>query len=365
MSCLSDDRVTDLSSAVVVITSGSYNAVRHSDVPGEGEHATWETQSFNNMTTFDFDDAKPAIIVVITVLNLALNSLVIAVIVKHPQLREDRTTLFMLSLALSDLAIGCTTMPISALVCSDMFPTVRKEVRHLPRIQAFISAWFLTVSTNSLCWMTLCKMLAITNPLRIETILNRQRCYYIITGIWLSGFVVACTFCIRESSWKLETCVYDIHVTPTLPSDTVAVLILGVTIGLLIPQIVIAYSTVKIWNAILQTHRQIAALSSSIGGRIGVYRNTPTMTLKSIHSGRNVLIICLMYFILTIPAGVYAIAVMLRTEDSLPTFFHFLSIWLLFSNTFINSLFYVVLFKCIRRKTIEILKDCGNLFTLW
>ena len=94
------------------------------------------------MSDLEFDDVKPFIIVAIIVLNLALNSLVIAVIVKHPQLREDRTTLFIVSLALSDLANGCTTMPISVLVCSKTSLTVRNELTYLPRIQAFFSSWF-------------------------------------------------------------------------------------------------------------------------------------------------------------------------------------------------------------------------------
>ncbi|KAK2183242.1 hypothetical protein NP493_319g05021 [Ridgeia piscesae] len=315
------------------------------------------------MSDLEFDDVKPFIIVAIILLNLALNSLVIAVIVKHPQLREDRTTLFMLSLALSDLANGCTTMPISAVVCSKTSLAVRNELTYLPRIQAFFSSWFMVVSTNSLCWLTVCKMIAITNPLRIDTILTRRRCYCIITGIWISAGVFASTFCIRQSLWNFKICLYDIRVTPTLPVDTLAILIFGVAFALLLPQVIIVYSTVRIFNAILRTHRQIAALSNSIEGHRDFIGNIPTLTFKSIRSGRNVLIICLVYVLLTIPAAVYTIAVITHMENRLPANVQFFSIWILFCHTFVSSLFYLVLFRCIRRKAIDIIKDVGKLFT--
>ena len=39
-----------------------------------------------------FDVLKPVIISAVIVMNISLNTIVIAVIVRHPQLREDRTT---------------------------------------------------------------------------------------------------------------------------------------------------------------------------------------------------------------------------------------------------------------------------------
>ena len=95
-----------------------YDCVRCSGILLTYPTSLWNSESCANMSDLEFDDIKPFIIVAIIVLNLTLNSLVIAVIVKHQQLREDRTRLFMLSLPLSDLANGCLTMLISAVVCS-------------------------------------------------------------------------------------------------------------------------------------------------------------------------------------------------------------------------------------------------------
>ena len=142
------------------------------------------------MNLFDFDDMKPVIISAVIILNIAFNSLVIAVIVRYPQLREDLTTLFMFSLSLSDLANGCTVMPISAAVCSKATTNVRNVLQYLPHIQAMCSSWFVVNSMHSLCWVTVCKMVAITKPLHYEQTLTQARCYIIIAGIWLFGAII-------------------------------------------------------------------------------------------------------------------------------------------------------------------------------
>jgi len=75
----------------------------------------------------DVDAVRPAVINVMIVLNLTLNVLVTAMIVRHPQLREDSTTVFMLSVTLSDLANRCQAMPISAALCFNATPNVRNN----------------------------------------------------------------------------------------------------------------------------------------------------------------------------------------------------------------------------------------------
>ena len=82
----------------------------------------------------DFDDIRPAIINAGMVLNITLNVIVVAVIIRYPILREDRATLFMLSLKLSDLANGCAAIPICAAVCSRATPNARRMVQYPPKI---------------------------------------------------------------------------------------------------------------------------------------------------------------------------------------------------------------------------------------
>ena len=66
------------------------------------------------MDSSDVHVIKTLVICAVIIVNMILNSLVIAVIARYPQLREDRTALFVFSLTSSDLALGCTVMPISA-----------------------------------------------------------------------------------------------------------------------------------------------------------------------------------------------------------------------------------------------------------
>ena len=233
-----------------------------------------------------FDDYKPAIISAVIITNITLNILVIAVIASYPQLREDRTTLFIFSLTLSDLANGCTAMPISAAVCSNVTPNARDMLQYLPKIQQVCWIWFNYSSMHSICWVAVCKMVAITKPLRYEQLLTRNRCYFIIVCIWLTGAMLATTGTHLFTKWDLNICVFG----KPPKSDYFAVyVIVGIIAGLLVPVIVIIYATTKIFCTIIRTHRQITAQLNSISGAIG---NTPSLTLKSIRSGRNVLLIC-------------------------------------------------------------------------
>ena len=110
---------------------------------------------------------------------MTLNVTVIAVLYRYHRLREDRTTMFILSRTLSDLVNGCIVMPISAALCSIFTLTVRDIHTFLPKIHAMCSVWFVVTSLHSLCWVTVYKMVAITRPFRCEQILSRNRCYVV------------------------------------------------------------------------------------------------------------------------------------------------------------------------------------------
>ena len=301
------------------------------------------------MEQTDFYDIKTVVISAVIVLNITLNSLVIAVIVRHPQLREDRTTLFMLSLTLSDLANGCTAMPISAALCSSATPDVRTMTRFLPSIQEFWSVWSNLVSMHSLCWVTVCKMVAITKPLRYEQILTRKRCYLIICSTWLGGAIFASMLISGSTVWNLDTCMYHLDIEGS--TYVASALFFGVTVGILMPVVVIVYATTRIFFVIVRTHLEITTQVNSIGGEVGAVATTPNLTLKSIRSGRNVLLICLAYVILTIPITVSIIASVLGKSNNLPALYTFICVWILMCNSSANSLIYLILFRSVRIKT--------------
>ena len=305
------------------------------------------------MDTHDYEDFKPAVISAMIVADISLNLLVIAVIARYPQLREDRSTLFMFSLTLSDLAKGCTVMPVSAALCSSATPSVRNDTRYFPKIQAFFSVCNTVTSMNSLCWVTVCKMVAITNPLRYEQVLTRNRCYFIICSIWVTGTVAGATLVFSVESWNFAACMYRL----TISKGNVALMFTAVLISIVFPIAGLVYSTMRILLAIFRTHRQIAAQVNSVGGEHRSLAVVPSLTLKSVRSGRNVLIICMALVVLTIPFVVFASMTLLGLTKYIPVWFSFVATWMLSSNSFINSLIYIFVFRSVRGRTAEMLRQ--------
>ena len=304
------------------------------------------------MDTRELDNVRPSVIATTIVMNVILNSLAIAVIARYPQLREDRTTLFMFSLSLSDLANGCTAMSISAVVCSSATPTVHDENDILPKIHALFSVWFSVTSMHSLCWVTICKMVAITNPLRYEQVLTRHRCYFVICGLWLTGAVMGAVVAYFAASWDYSVCRYKVKIS----KDAIALLVVVAIIAILCPVVGLVYSTSRIFLAILRTHRQISAQVISIGGENSHVATVSSSTLKAIQSGRNVLIVCLALVVLTIPYLIQATIGMLKLDKLLPSWFEFLATRIFLSNSFVNSLIYIVVFRSVRDKTALMLR---------
>ena len=310
------------------------------------------SQRIIDMDTSDFNDIKTLVICVVIVMNIVLNSLVIAVIARYRQLREDRTTLFVFSLTLSDLATGCTAMPISAALCSRATPNVRDTINYLPKIHAVFSIWFGVNSMHSLCWVTVCKMIAITKPLRYEQILTRNRCYFIICGIWLTGALIAATITPFVATWNLDCCINQ----TTISTDSAGPLIFAVLIAIVCPAVALVYSTTRIFFVILRTHRETTAQVSSIGGQSGTLASIPSLTFKSIRSGRNVLIMCLAFLILTFPFAIFCFMLAFNVDNYLPPAYKFVATWILLCNSSVNSLIYVSLFQTVRDKTVQMLR---------
>ena len=314
------------------------------------------------MEVIDFDDIKTVVISAVIVLNITLNVLVIAVIVRHPQLREDRTTLFMLSLTLSDLANGCTAMPISAALCSSATPNVRTMRGFLPKIQLFCSICFNFVSMHSLCWVTLCKMIVVTKPFRCEQILSRHRCYAVICCTWCSGLLLAASLLHGPVSWNIATCMYNLE-GDTSETFTAVSIFGGLIIGLVVPITVIVYATVRICCVIARTHRQITAQVASIGGEINSAVSVPSSSLKSIRSARNVLLICLAYVVLTIPVAVGILAASTGNASHFSASYAFIAVWVMLCNSSVNSIIYLLLFRAVRTKAAVMISTCCHLMT--
>ena len=134
------------------------------------------THLYSIMTT-THTEIKVLWIGLLSTLNIVLNGIVVAAITKYPQLLEDRTNLFMISLMTADILYGTLVMPLSAGLCSSAGQYILAAIPYLPNIVMLYSRAIAIVGINSLCWVTLCKMIAFTKPFVYERHLNATRCY--------------------------------------------------------------------------------------------------------------------------------------------------------------------------------------------
>ena len=153
-------------------------------------------------------------------------------------------------------------------------------------------------------------------------------------------------------SWEGDICIYRVN----LHGGNVGLLVVVVIIAILCPVSGLVYSTARIFRAILRTHRQITAQVVSIGGENNNVAPVESLTMKSIRSGRNVLIVCLALVISTIPYFIMASVTLLGARDVLPAWYRFGAAWMFVSNTFINSLIYLFVFRSVRDKTFEMFR---------
>ena len=305
-----------------------------------------ELHDMMNMNEYSY--IKTPVICVIIILNVIMNSLVIAVIARYPQLREDRTTLFMFSLSVSDLAAGCTFMPISAALCSRATPEVADMVGLLPKMHAFMMSWLGFNSMYSLCWLTISKAIVILNPFKVERYLTHKRCYFIIAMTWIIGCVLALGNFTMDIPWNTVRCTYGRTDEHSIKVGYLVHFVMGVAL----PVSVLVYGTLRIFLVVMRTHRQILALENSVAVGENSIGNTGFVTFHAIRSSRNVVVICVVSLILDTPLLVFAVLDTL-TGTHVPHVFSFVSAWLFQSNTFMNSLLYLVLFKCVQKKVVH------------
>ena len=99
----------------------------------------------------------------------------------------------------------------------------------------------------------------------------------------------------------------------------------------------------------------------SIGGQVDAGGNGSSLTLLSVRSGRNVLIVCLGVLVLSVPI---TILILLGYTGgpihSVSATFIFAAVWLAMSNSFVNSLLYLILFRSVRKKTKNVLREMYN-----
>ena len=285
------------------------------------------------MDDYELSIVKTMIICVVIVLNISMNCLV--------RWHEDGTTLFVFSLCVSDLALGCTALSISAAFCSRASTTLRLTARHVPGIHMFFFWWFAFNSQHSLSWVALSKMVAILKPLRYEQLLNCNRCYGIIVFNWVVGIAVAATTFTKDPAWDASIC------ASRYADDNrrVSILILFayvLTAGISgIVQIFAA--TFRMFIVVVRTQRDITDQLQMLAAETGrdAY-NTGLATLQAIRSAKNILIICFVSMALGVPLLTFGVLHYAAHTRVITNLFDFTAVWLYYSISFMNSFLYLV-----------------------
>ena len=296
------------------------------------------------MDSIEHSDVKTGVISTIIVLNIIMNSLLIAVLVKYTELREDRTALFMISLSLADLGNGLTALPISAALCSRVTPTVQHMTQYIPKINMACMWMFGFASMHSQAWVAMSKMVSVLKPLRYEQLLTRNRCYGIIIFIWVVGAALASSTSSLTVTWNMNVCTYRNEANNA--SVSVFMLFLFV-VSSIVPEVVLIYTTARIFILVVRTHSQVSAQVQSISGGAN---ESGMVTLKAIRSAKNVLVICFVALALTVPVYVFAVLRYILFDAQTIAVFSFVPIWLFHCNSFMNSFLYMVLHRSIRQK---------------
>ena len=279
------------------------------------------------------------------VLNIVLNSTVIAVIVKYPELRENPTNLFMCSLFGADLVLGITALPISATLCY-IASIAKEDDSYLVAMNFAGIRWCFFASLLSLCFVTVSKMVSITRPLHCDRMFSKTRCYVIVASIWVTGAVLVIFWSQASMSWNSDLCVSLPSQVAILSSVIRVIYLAFLFVGL----IAISYATIQIIHVIFRTHLHMTSQVHSIGGNTAATATDVSLTLMSIRSGRNVIIMCAVTLILTIPMITYGAALSIYDVIGLWPSIGFIAVWIAGCNTFVNSLLYLFLFRSVRSK---------------
>ena len=298
------------------------------------------------------------------VANIVLNSLVMIVIARMPTLREDRTTLFMFSLAASDLAFGVGMMTTSAVVCSH--PEIRSD--EFTPILLTIAAWLVLTSVYNMCSVSLCKMLAVVYPLRYLALVTERRCYFIIAWNWTASFILtAPIYFLIDATWSEDMCF--VRMEKASSANTLVYFFVSQVMGGFLPMTLMVYANVRMFIVVVHARRKVAAGTSPSGqlatdtfqSRGGtnacvLQQHTLSMSLvRSVRSSRNIIIICSVFVSIMTLQAIVEFTVSLH-ERQRPPRTEIVVMWLFFNNSSLNSLLYILLHRYVRSALMNLFR---------
>ena len=161
-------------------------------------------------------------------------------------------------------------------------------------------------------------------------------------------------------AWNTSLCIARSPVNNQLAS----MLILSTYIvTVVVPDVVLIVATIMTLVVVLRAHRQICTQVQSIGG-VGAQLKPGHVTVQAIRSARNILVICFMSMALTCP--LIALAISRHAIDNnwiRIDMFGFFAAWLYNSNSFMNSFLFLVLYRSVRGKLMDMFANIRHLLS--
>ena len=302
---------------------------------------------------------KSAILGVVTILIVPTNGVVIAVIMRYRELWDDRITLFVFALAISHFASGVTFVPLGASICLPSTSSDTIVNKHLPKVHMFFLTLLVAANWCSVTCVTVSQTIIILRPLRCSELLTTNRCYAVLICSWAACLLHAIISVSSSGgvTWNMEMCTYRLPINSNFSAVRASiVLVAAVSMFCLL-----VYSSVRIFIIVVRAHTQIAALAQSVGGP-GRSGNAGNVTLKCIRSARNIFIMCVSSVVLTLPLVSFTLVRSFSNSYVDSSWFGFVALTLYDTSTFTNSLVYMLLFRTIRRKTVQMVKDLFGCF---
>ena len=307
----------------------------------------------------DLIGLKPAILGVVTILIVIINGVVIAVITRYRELWDDCITRFVFALAISHFASGLTFVPIGAFICLPSTSAETIENQYLPKVHMFFLTLLVGANWFSVTCITVAQSIIILRPLRYSELLATNRCYAVLMCSWAASLLhaIISVSSSGDVTWNMEMCTYRLPIDHNFSAVRASiVLVAAVSMFSLL-----TYSSFRIFVVVVRAHTQIAALAQSVGGP-GRSANAGNVTLKCIRSARNIFIMCVASIVLTLPLVSFTLVRSFSNSYVDSAWFGFVALTLYDISNFTNSLLYMFLFRTIRKKTVQMLKDIFGCF---
>lgn len=271
----------------------------------------------------------------ITCLTISCNVFTILLLRRSTGDSEKRQdVLFVQSLFTSDLVCGVTTMLMA--VVSGMFPSGIATGSYFYKIQMFFWNWSACCSLYCMAAISFVKLLAITRPLLFEQDVTTRRCLLVIAGLWVFTFLISLPILTEY----VEILYIDSQMLSVISFESQAY---NLAVGFLVAfpaSITIFLSYGKIFLVILKHKRTIVDVN-----QCECEQPTSLAVISTIRSAKRMVIIIGLYFVVYAPAFLALSSGIISNPDTRDEWYCFVSMWLMLSNTCINSIAYVTMYS--------------------